>query len=584
MQDRQIALVGEVHDHDRWTRDDDMHTWGVNLEETVWSSKAEAVWAMRSMSQRGNDNPNLTFQIRLYCDPNYYSYRCNVFCKAQDSASGHYTCDKSTGKKVCLPGWEGDNCDKDIDECSYTYDLCNTGTCENSPQGYTCNCPDGYSGEHCENLENPCNRNPCVHGDCYARHESLQYTCVCDLDWQGTHCDERRDPCHSSPCMNGGDCSSNDLKTDFTCSCSYPYTGSLCQDSLTTTLPTTTTTTTTAPTTITTTTTTTPTTITTTSPTTIAPSTSVSPSSTTVSTSTEDAQTETSYHLTSESWGSSSATKYTSENEKTSTSAQGIVGGIETARHKASDDNGFGKWKIGLIIGLATLALVAILLFFVFRRRRRETKSMSRSSSELPPLPVNSSDTDADLDQGAVGGCKTSGSGGCEDGNTQKKIPETFLRLQAGRAPPNDYADIRTLSRTLSSGRITEHNDNQENERRDYEYTGRPDDGDFNEEPQYSTLDEVTGPSLIATLPAVSTITAVEAEYAVPRTPQAVVEPSEYAVPRDRNVSPDYQTPRDVEKARPTDNTCGSSSEPPVTTPTVLIAGAGTKFYHSSYV
>ena len=48
--------------------------------------------------------------VRVYCDANYYGADCNTLCIGRDDSSGHYYCDKTTGNKVCLDGWRGQNC------------------------------------------------------------------------------------------------------------------------------------------------------------------------------------------------------------------------------------------------------------------------------------------------------------------------------------------------------------------------------------------------------------------------------------------------------------------------------------------
>lgn len=570
--DSDIMLVTEVYDHDRVTRDDHMHTWGVVLREPVWHNQAQAEWAMRLSNPRGvTHSPSLSFKIRLYCDPNYYSSRCNVYCRAQDLPTGHYTCDESTGRKVCMPGWQGNNCQRDINECGSERSLCHSGTCHNSLGSYSCACSNGYSGTHCENVENPCQQDPCEHGTCFSRPDSREYTCVCEAGWEGELCQARTDPCQAQPCHNGGSCSSNDMKTSYTCSCLYPYTGSLCEELLTTTTSTTTTTPT-------------PTAATTTSTT--------APASITPDSANDD---------------STALETATLDTGKTSTAEQGILGRLETSRLEASDSARLDIWLTALLSGLAVMALVTVLLIFLLRRRRRKTEAPSRSSSvvyepdgltfnnetfpcpggeqqrtrpgprspdglrELPALPIiGSSDTDADLDLGAVGGQKT----GCS--NTEKKLPETFLRVQAGRAPPNDYADIRTLSRSLSSGPVGESHDDLDTRSTD---TSRD-----QEEPHYAQLDDVRAQfsqvqalsTLVASPPEGNTHTPSSTEYSVPGAPRPI-EP-EYSTPRE---SPRYQTPRDVAVAESKDGVT-PIMDPSTTTTSVISSGTASNPMYDS--
>ena len=48
---------------------------------------------------------SLTMKHKLYCDANYYSSDCSVYCVAKDTdAEGHYTCDPATGRIICRSG------------------------------------------------------------------------------------------------------------------------------------------------------------------------------------------------------------------------------------------------------------------------------------------------------------------------------------------------------------------------------------------------------------------------------------------------------------------------------------------------
>lgn len=49
--------------------------------------------------------------VRVQCADNYYNTTCTTFCRPRNDQFGHYTCGKQ-GNKVCMPGWQGANCEK----------------------------------------------------------------------------------------------------------------------------------------------------------------------------------------------------------------------------------------------------------------------------------------------------------------------------------------------------------------------------------------------------------------------------------------------------------------------------------------
>lgn len=57
----------------------------------------------------------LDISFRLTCGEDYYGPEC-VFCMDTNDTTGHYTCDRSTGEKVCLEGYQ--NSDTDCTECA----------------------------------------------------------------------------------------------------------------------------------------------------------------------------------------------------------------------------------------------------------------------------------------------------------------------------------------------------------------------------------------------------------------------------------------------------------------------------------
>ncbi|XP_078582422.1 uncharacterized protein LOC144865499 isoform X1 [Branchiostoma floridae x Branchiostoma japonicum] len=133
-------------------------------------------------------------------------------------AIGGYTC-------TCQNGWEGTNCDQNINECNTS--PCVHGTCTDDIGGYTCTCENGWEGTNCELNHDDCASSPCVHGAC--QDDVASYTCCCESGWEGTNCDQDIDDCASSPCIHG---TCSDGYKSYTCSCENGWEGTNCDQDI----------------------------------------------------------------------------------------------------------------------------------------------------------------------------------------------------------------------------------------------------------------------------------------------------------------------------------------------------------------
>ncbi|XP_056260248.1 protein crumbs homolog 2a [Seriola aureovittata] len=110
----------------------------------------------------------------------------------------------------CQPGFAGENCSVNIDECE-SEPCQNGGTCEDKIAGYTCTCPDGFLGELCEVNIDECESQPCQNGG-WCEDGRASYTCHCpeaepgELPWGGDQCDVKLHGCVDHECQNGATC------------------------------------------------------------------------------------------------------------------------------------------------------------------------------------------------------------------------------------------------------------------------------------------------------------------------------------------------------------------------------------------
>ena len=101
------------------------------------------------------------------CLVNEYGPNCS-FCISQNSCvDGHYTCDVTTGSKVCLPGYNGKECKTPIGKGTKQYHVtCPENECRNGGTCVSgrCCCLQGFMGVLCEVEIIECEQNSCLNG------------------------------------------------------------------------------------------------------------------------------------------------------------------------------------------------------------------------------------------------------------------------------------------------------------------------------------------------------------------------------------------------------------------------------------
>ncbi|KAG6462763.1 hypothetical protein O3G_MSEX013446 [Manduca sexta] len=138
-------------------------------------------------------------------------------CDLKTNICNHGVCINLIGSYQCYcrPGYTGDSCEQDIDEC-LSSPCKNGGTCQNLENNYECICMEGFEGKDCSININECATNPCAAGSTCV-DGIASYSCVCQDGLTGANCEIDIDDCKSQPCQHGGRCV--DGLNSYTCDC-----------------------------------------------------------------------------------------------------------------------------------------------------------------------------------------------------------------------------------------------------------------------------------------------------------------------------------------------------------------------------
>ncbi|XP_062579175.1 uncharacterized protein LOC134241103 [Saccostrea cucullata] len=149
------------------------------------------------------------------CSKFFYGENCQMPCKCGRGAS---TCDHISGCQ-CKPGWKGNTCEHDINECDHNPCKGPHEICLNTPGSYRCTCAQGFDNSTgiCEDTDECRDKSLCQHN---CTNTEGNYTCSCMDGYKlsnGKDCSDI-DECSTAKCHN---CSN--FPGGFKCFCDEGY-------------------------------------------------------------------------------------------------------------------------------------------------------------------------------------------------------------------------------------------------------------------------------------------------------------------------------------------------------------------------
>ncbi|XP_053387799.1 multiple epidermal growth factor-like domains protein 10 isoform X1 [Mercenaria mercenaria] len=138
------------------------------------------------------------------CDQWKYGENCGSNCACDVNRT--MFCDPKTGMCMCKSGWNGSNCQDDINECDID-DICpDNSSCENKLGSFECKCNLGYSENetgNCEMCDSRHYGDNCSK-DCSCSFENTNHCnhitgfCNCLQGWKGDNCSVDINECESN--------------------------------------------------------------------------------------------------------------------------------------------------------------------------------------------------------------------------------------------------------------------------------------------------------------------------------------------------------------------------------------------------
>ncbi|CAH1773875.1 unnamed protein product [Owenia fusiformis] len=170
------------------------------------------------------------------CDAIHWGLECSNICSCGDRAQ---RCDKAAGCVVCQPGWRGEQCADNVNECNETQEICGQfSICSDTQGSYICTCIDGFSQNEsgiCIDVDECLTQGCGPNSICINIQGSLTPNCSCKAGFfnNSNGICEDIDECSNltNPCTDPNARCTN-RPGSYLCTCETGYIGNqtICQD------------------------------------------------------------------------------------------------------------------------------------------------------------------------------------------------------------------------------------------------------------------------------------------------------------------------------------------------------------------
>ncbi|XP_066023379.1 protein kinase C-binding protein NELL2-like [Pocillopora verrucosa] len=177
-----------------------------------------------------NNATHLKYDSHLTTNAAFYYRGSKNACDKSPYCENNATCQSGFTLKgyrcLCPPGFKGEYCEKDIDECKGNHSCHENANCTNTNGSHLCDCQPGYTGngQNCTDIDE-CNGNHSCHENANCTNTNGSHVCDCQPGYTGNgqNCTDIDECKGNHSCHENANCTNTN--GSHVCDCHPGYTG-----------------------------------------------------------------------------------------------------------------------------------------------------------------------------------------------------------------------------------------------------------------------------------------------------------------------------------------------------------------------